>query len=102
RPASTTEADVFNSGINGGLTPWGLRYDLNGNIGESSGSSAGLPIPNRRGSVSASLTQPVLRDFWIDTTRLNIAVAKNRLKFSEQGLRSRIIDVVTLVEFAYF
>ena len=44
----------------------------------------------------------MLKNFWIDTTRLNIRVAKNRLKYSEQGLREQLITSVTAVENAYY
>ena len=43
-----------------------------------------------------------MKDFWIDTTRLNIRVAKNRLKYSEQGLRQQLITSVTAVVTAYY
>ena len=48
------------------------------------------------------LTQPLLKNFWIDNTRLTIRVAKNRLKFSEQGLRQQLITSVTAVANAYY
>jgi outer membrane protein TolC len=48
------------------------------------------------------LTQPLLKNFWIDNTRLTIRVAKNRLKYSEQGLRQQVITSVTAVENAYY
>ncbi len=43
-----------------------------------------------------------MKNFWIDNTRLTIRVAKNRLKYSEQGLRQQIITSVTAVENAYY
>jgi outer membrane protein TolC len=44
----------------------------------------------------------LLKNFWIDNTRLTIRVAKNRLKYSEQGLRQQVITSVTAVENAYY
>ena len=44
----------------------------------------------------------MLKDFWIDSTRLNIRLGKNALQFSEQGLRQQIITSVTAVENAYY
>ena len=49
-----------------------------------------------------SLTQPLLKNFWIDQNRLNIRVGKNRLKYSEQGLRLQLITSITAVENAYY
>jgi outer membrane protein TolC len=48
------------------------------------------------------VTQPLLKDFWIDGTRLNISAQKNKLKQSEQGLRQQLITTVTAVENAFY
>lgn len=102
---SAIDDDTFNSGINGG-TPWGMTYNLSGNIGDSSGNQYGisnsLPIQNSSGTISLSAKQPLLKNSWIDSTRLNIRVAKNRLKYSEQGLRLQLITSVTDVINAYY
>ena len=44
-----------------------------------------LPLISSSGSASISLSQPLLKNFWIDQTRFNIKVAKNRVKYSELG-----------------
>jgi outer membrane protein TolC len=99
---SISDQNNFNSGFTGG-TPWGMTYNLSGNI---TGSSVTPPFTNafqnNFGAISLQLTQPLLKNFWIDTTRLNIRVAKNRLKFSEQGLRLQLITSVTAVIDAYY
>jgi outer membrane protein len=97
-PARVTEANSFSSGIGGSL-PWGLQYDFSGNIADTTSSAN---PESTDGSIGVSLTQPLLKNFWIDTTRLTIRVAKNRLKFSEQGLREQIITSVTAVANAYY
>jgi outer membrane protein TolC len=97
-PARVTEADSFNSGL-GGTLPWGLKYDFTGNIADTTSSAN---PESTAGTIGVSLTQPLLKNFWMDTTRLNIRVAKNRLKNSEQGLRQQIITSVTAVENAYY
>ena len=109
-PGSKTDADSF-SGSLGGATPWGMSYGLRASANEQYGQSFsldtnGLPVPNpfnsSQSSVALEVTQPLLKNFWIDATRLNIAVAKNRVKYSELGLKTRIIDIVTRVELAYY
>jgi outer membrane protein TolC len=105
-PSSTSDENSFKSDI-GGVLPWGLQYDFSGNISEQYGqygSSTPPPIPfdSSGGSIGVSLTQPLLKNFWIDDTRLTIRVAKNRLKYSEQGLRQQVITSVTAVENAYY
>jgi outer membrane protein len=97
-PARITQSDSFNSGI-GGTLPWGLQYNFSGNIADTTSSAN---PESTDGSIGVSLTQPILKNFWIDNTRLNIRVAKNRLKYSEQGLREQIITSVTAVANAYY
>ena len=61
-----------------------------------------MPFDTSSGSASISLTQPLLKNFWIDQTRFNIKVAKNRIKYSELGLKQTIMSIVTTVEQAYY
>jgi outer membrane protein len=95
------DANVFRGSIDG-VAPWGLSYSLGGSLSESYGKQNDNIFDQARGGIGIELAQPLLKNFWIDSTRLNIAVSKNRLKYSEQGLRARIIDVITSVEKAYF
>jgi outer membrane protein TolC len=96
-------SDSFSSSFNGTL-PWGTIYDLGGNVSSTKGTQAGsFPIQNSSGQVGAlTLTQPLLKNFWIDQTRLNIRLGKNALQNSEQGVRQQIITSVTAVENAYY
>ena len=105
-PNTTTKDDTFNTSL-GGLLPWGLQYNFAGNISQQHFDSAdtnGLAFSSRNssGSTGVQLTQPLLKNFWIDTTRLNIRVDKNRLHYSEQGFREQVITSVTAVENAYY
>ncbi len=54
------------------------------------------------GSASVSLSQPLLKNFWIDQTRFNIRVGKNRVKYTELGLKQTLMSIVTTVEQAYY
>jgi outer membrane protein TolC len=107
---SEYNADNFSSSFNGTL-PWGTIYDLGGNVSSTKGASSATlggtnyssPFQQSSGQVGAlTLTQPLLKNFWIDETRLNVRVAKNRLQYSEQGVRGQIITSVTAVENAYY
>ncbi len=110
-PGAETDSDNF-SGSLGGLTPWGMTYGLSGNANDQYGRSfafdtningvVGIPFNSSQSSVALDVTQPLLKNFWIDSTRLSIAVAKNRVKYSELGLKARVIDIVTRVELAYY
>jgi outer membrane protein TolC len=48
------------------------------------------------------LRQPLLRNFWIDTTRLQILIDRRNLAISELDLRSQIMTTITAVEQAYY
>ena len=96
----------FNSGFTGN-TPWGMNYDFSGNISEQHVNKSLFNTnlfsgDSSSGSFGVTATQPLLKNFWIDNNRLTILVAKNRLKYSEQGLRQQIITSVTAVENAYY
>ncbi len=99
-PPSISQDNSFKSDIGGSL-PWGLQYDFSGNILDTYGLSP--PGTNTSGgNIGVQLTQPLLKNFWIDNTRLTIRLAKNQLKFSEQSLRLQVITSVTAVENAYY
>jgi len=103
-PASIGNDNNFNSSINGVL-PWGFKYDLTGTLNDNYGVFPGPindPYADTTGQIGIQMTQPLLKNFWIDTTRLQISVAKNNLRFSEQGLRAQLITSVVAIETAYY
>lgn len=100
-PGSVTDAESFRSSLGGSL-PWGTTYTLSGNVSDSYGTSRGNPFESSSGSASVSVTQPLLKNFWIDQPRLSILVAKNRVKYSEQALRLQVIQTITTLEQAYY
>lgn len=110
-PGAETDTDAFSGGLDG-LTPWGMTYDLHGDANKQSGnsfgfntntlSSFGIPFNNSQSSVQLDVTQPLLKNFWYDGTRLSIALAKNNVKWTDQKLRTAIMDLVTRVEIAYY
>jgi outer membrane protein TolC len=101
-PSTGTEGDSFSSGLSG-LLPWGLNYSLTGNASDILRGTGLLTneITTANAAVS-TLRQPLLKNFWIDSARANILIAKNRLKYSEQILRLQIMTTVTSVEQAYY
>lgn len=106
-PAETIKDDSFNSGISGELPFTGLQYDFTGTIGQKhflDYDTNGLPIRTRSssGSIGVTLTQPLLKNLWIDSTRLTIQLNRNNLRYTEQGFRYQVITSVTAVENAYY
>src|ERR1043166_8419388 len=99
--ATSTDQNTVSSSLSGN-TPWGLNYSLQGNVSEQYGSIGGSPFDSSSGSASIKMTQHLLKDFWIDSTRLNIRVYKNRLKSTELGLKQTVMNTASTVEQAYY
>jgi outer membrane protein TolC len=97
---SISDDNKFTSSLGGSL-PWGTTYTLQGSTVNTYGTSAGGGFEDSSGSASGSITQPLLKNFLIDSTRLNIRVAKNRLKYSELTLKLQIMQTITSLEQAY-
>ncbi len=118
-PGSVSDDNSFNSGLNG-LLPWGMTYNLatmtpikdtygfvptplvDTNTAPFTTNIINRAFENSVAAAGLTLTQPLLKNFWIDQTRLNIRVNKNRLKYSEIGLRLQLIQIITQVELAYY
>jgi outer membrane protein TolC len=94
--AQTTEWSV---GF-GGLTPWGLRYDLG--LGNDSITGTFNEWRENVGSnLSVGLTQPLLRGFGTAANLNRVRVTRNNVAISEWGFRQEIIDVLTVTDFVY-
>jgi outer membrane protein len=104
-PTSTTDADSFQAGLRG-LTPWGMTYTLQGEVSETTGATIVgtniFGIEETQGRVLASLTQPLLRNFWTDNTRLTIELNHQQLGISELQVEQQIMTTATEVELAYY
>ena len=100
-PGTSTDQNSLSSSLKG-YTPWGLNYTLQGNVSEQYGTTAGSPFDSSRGSASITMSQHLLKDFWIDSTRMTIQVNKNRVKYTEMGLKQTIMNTVSTVEQAYY
>jgi len=93
------KAELGAPGGGGMLTPWGMTYDLSSQMDRL------RPLGKDdqfRPTFTFALDQPLLKNFWIDTTRRDILVNKKNLKFDELGLRLQIISTVTATEEAYY
>jgi outer membrane protein TolC len=96
----------------GGLLPTGGRYELSTSASHTFGDGPSPTVadptaraPYRISDASASaltLTQPLLKNFWIDGARYGITVRKKNLKISEYTLQTRIMQTITSVETAYY
>jgi outer membrane protein TolC len=102
-----------------GYAPTGLRYNfgLNADRNKSGGVQTdilrdinGDPFGtntffgedvNYSGGAGIRVTQPLLRDFWIDQPRATIKINKKRLQISEWQFRAQLMTTISLVENAY-
>ena len=114
-PGAQRTRNDFTVGFDGVL-PTGTRYSLDGGINKTFGDSFFVftdsngvssilqrPIPLQyQSTVNASITQPLLRNAWIDAGRLNIKLAKKELKQSELGLEYNIMQTLNSVAQAYY
>jgi len=62
-------------------------------------------VPNTNNyfaTVGLTLSQPLLKDFWIDRNRRNIQLQKKNLKISELTLQEQLMRTVTTVATSYY
>jgi len=90
--------DSFTPGITG-ILPSGMSYNLGGNLAGIS--ETGMP-ESVNASTSLQLTQPLLRNSWIDNPRETIQVNRKLLKISKLALTQQIMATLTSVELAYY
>jgi outer membrane protein len=100
-PGQVSDQNAFSASL-GGLSPIGTQYSINGSVNNTYGTANLTPFDTSGGSIGASITQPLLKNLWIDSTRLAIASAKSQVKQSEQGLRAQLITSISAVENAYY
>lgn len=78
----------------------GGRVTLNGDLFRRSGSS--FTSFNYQTDAGVTLTQPLLKNFWIDSTRQTIEVNRRTLKMDELALRNQVTATIASVQQAYY
>lgn len=99
-PSSESSSDTFIPSLSG-LLPSGMTYKIDNNYVSQEGTFV-KKDSRYSGNATLTLTQPLLRNSWIDSTRLNIQITKKDLKISGLALQMQIMNVVTSVELAYY
>ncbi len=99
-----------------GVLPTGLKYSIAARSDHMDATTVPIPylitsptgpfnlaISNNYSALAGiTLSQPFLKDSWIDLYRRTIQVDKKRLKISEQLFRAKVMAVVTSVASNYF
>ncbi len=93
------ESQVLRSSLIGVL-PTGLTYSLDGE-GVYSEVEQATRSSSYRLRANVGLTQPLLRNFWIDQFRYTIYVNRNNVKIGEQGVRFVAMTVASEVRQGY-
>lgn len=99
-PSTRANNDNITQELKGSLA-YGLSYDLTSSFGFQDLNGA-RTSSQYSSSANIGLTQHLLKDFWIDQSRLYILLHKRDLKTSELGVTLQIMNTVTSVEQAYY
>jgi outer membrane protein TolC len=115
-PGQQTQTDTANFGVTGVL-PTGMTYDIGhlmNNVVATRMVDTGLtnafgqPIFARAvndtwdGGVGITVSQPLLRNFWIDSTRLGIKLARRDVEIADLTFERMVMDIIRQVEQAYY
>ena len=82
-----------------GVAPWGLSYTFSGPLQEQN--IVGAP-DFYQSYPSVQLSQPLLKNFWIDNNRYQISLSKATLKIDQLALLNQIMTVVNNMKAAYY
>jgi len=100
--SSSSESEMANLGVTH-LFSTGANLQIGFNNARQTQNAETVLIPTfYSSSFGARLTQPLLRDFGVDTTRRGINIAKNNLGISQQAFRTVLLETINSVEDAYY
>jgi outer membrane protein TolC len=97
-PGTTEQINSYTPGVSG-FAPWGLSYNFSGPFSEQNVSGAPDLYSSSPG---VTLSQPLLKNFWIDNARYQISLGKKNLKLDQLALRLQIMTVINNVMAAYY
>ena len=97
-PATIEQINSYTPGLSGVL-PSGLTYNITGPLSEQNVKGAPDLYSSDPG---ITLSQPLLKNFWIDNTRYQISLGKKTLKNDQLALRLQIMTVINNVKAAYY
>ena len=104
-PDTIATVDQYSTGLRGQL-PTGLQYDIGWDVTFNRGQRDffGLPgnFANYNVDLGIRMTQPLLRNFWIDSGRAQILINRKDLKISRYDLLFQIMRTVLAVQQGYY
>jgi outer membrane protein TolC len=101
---AVTQTRYFNSTGASGFSPWfGGQYAVNFNSSRTTTSNTNSFLnPQYPTAFTASYTQPLFRNFRFDNNRRQIEIARKTLGLTDAQFRQQAIEVIAMVEQAYW
>jgi outer membrane protein TolC len=99
--ASVENIDSYTPGLAGTL-PTGLSYNFTGPISRQNISEFGMAGTDYTSGPGVTLSQPLLKNLWIDNARYQIQLGKKTLKMDQLALRLQIMTVINNIKAAYY
>jgi outer membrane protein TolC len=85
------------------LLPWGANYNVTWNNNRAKSNSVyDSPNPALGSMLGASYTQPLLRNFTVDSTRQQLLISKKNREMTDVQLRQTVVTTVRQVKYAYW
>jgi len=92
---------TYNFGYSQPVERTGGNYQINFNNSRITSNTSSLAT-SYNPALTATLTQPLMRNFAIDTNRHLIQIAKKKLDLSDAQFRQQVIQIITTVQQAYW
>jgi outer membrane protein len=103
---ATDQLTRENFGTNVGanqVLPWGANYDISWDTSRGKSNSVyDSPNPSLLTNLSFGFTQPLLRNFKVDSARNQLLVSKMNREVSDLELRQTVLTTVRNVKYAYW
>ncbi len=99
--SSVEKIDSYTPGLSG-LLPTGLTYSFTGPLERQSVSEFGSGVTDFQSGPGVNLSQPLLKNMWIDSPRYQILVNRKNLKIDQLALRLQIMTVINNIKAAYY
>lgn len=97
-PPTLEDIDSYTPGLAGQL-PTGLQYNFTGPVSREN--ITGEPVFYQSGP-GVQLSQPLLKNFWINSPRYQILVSRKTLKIDQLALRLQVMTVINNIKTAYY
>ena len=98
-PSSIAETDTFSLGV-GGISPWGMSYQLSG-FSQNQRGTFNAFADNYFSFAGLEITQPLLKGFGFDANLVSVRLARASHGVSQWQYQQTVMNVVTSVIFGY-